>query len=126
MPSTTDTLTSLPSFRHRGKPRRAAPSSLKPEMSSARALACQLSDCAKMIERNALVMMLSDAPEGPHQFRVGLRRLRAALKAFRNLLDPARRKSSTPGPVILGGPLRNGATPTSPSWIYSNQPRRPV
>lgn len=42
-----------------------------------------------MIERNALVLLLDDAPEGPHQFRVGLRRLRSALKAFRPAVSRA-------------------------------------
>ncbi len=87
MSPATVTNSSLSTFRDRGQPRRARPSSLHPEMSAARAFASQLTDSVKMVERNALVMMLSDVPEGPHQYRVGLRRLRAAVKAFRSLLD---------------------------------------
>ena len=88
MPPSTAAIASVTSFRRRGAARRAKASSLQVEMSSARAFASQLHDSIKMIERNALVMMLSDAPEGPHQFRVGLRRLRAAVKAFRSMLEP--------------------------------------
>lgn len=40
----------------------------------------------QMIDDNRAVVLTSPSPEGPHQMRVGLRRLRAALKVFRPLL----------------------------------------
>ena len=40
------------------------------------------------IETNARGVLVSDDPEFLHQLRVGLRRLRAALRAFRGLLPP--------------------------------------
>ena len=39
------------------------------------------------ILKNLAVVQASDDPEGPHQMRVGLRRLRSALKAFRPVID---------------------------------------
>ncbi len=39
-------------------------------------------DCFAQIAQNAAVVAVSDAPEGPHQLRVGLRRLRTALAVF--------------------------------------------
>ena len=41
----------------------------------------------EQIERNARGVLLSDDPEFLHQLRVGLRRLRAALRAFRDVLS---------------------------------------
>jgi CHAD domain-containing protein len=40
------------------------------------------------IESNARGVLLSDEPEFLHQLRVGMRRLRAALRAFRSILVP--------------------------------------
>lgn len=39
-------------------------------------------DCLAQIATNMVVVAVSDAPEGPHQLRVGLRRLRSALAVF--------------------------------------------
>jgi inorganic triphosphatase YgiF len=44
---------------------------------------------AKQINANRAVVMATDDPEGAHQLRVGLRRLRTALRAFSPLLDDA-------------------------------------
>ncbi|MEM9198103.1 MAG: CHAD domain-containing protein [Pseudomonadota bacterium] len=42
-----------------------------------------LRDCLAQIAENAVVIAADDAPEGPHQLRVGLRRLRTALGLFK-------------------------------------------
>ncbi len=46
-----------------------------------------LVSCMDQIAANRDVTLDSDAPEGPHQLRVGLRRLRSALKVHHALLD---------------------------------------
>lgn len=76
--------------RHSIAPRRAGPSPIAADMTAAGAVAALLGASAGMVERNALVMMLSDIPGGPHQFRVGLRRMRTALRAGRWPLGRAR------------------------------------
>lgn len=43
-------------------------------------------DCYAQIATNMAVIAVSDDPEGPHQLRVGLRRLRSAFTVFRRLL----------------------------------------
>jgi len=43
--------------------------------------------CHEQISHNWKVLMVSSHPEGPHQFRVGLRRLRSVLDGFEELLD---------------------------------------
>lgn len=46
-------------------------------------------DCFAQISGNLVVVAESDAPEGPHQLRVGLRRLRTALAVFAPSLGSA-------------------------------------
>jgi inorganic triphosphatase YgiF len=46
-----------------------------------------VSSVATQIQNNRRVGLETDDPEGPHQLRVGLRRLRSALRAFRPLID---------------------------------------
>lgn len=41
-----------------------------------------LRDCLAQISANIPVVMETEAPEGPHQLRIGLRRLRTALRVF--------------------------------------------
>jgi inorganic triphosphatase YgiF len=48
-----------------------------------------LRDCFAQIAQNAVVIAETDAIEGPHQLRVGLRRLRTALGVFAPSLGPA-------------------------------------
>jgi inorganic triphosphatase YgiF len=45
--------------------------------------------CAAQILANVEAVEASDDTEGPHQLRVGLRRLRTGLRVFRPILDPA-------------------------------------
>jgi triphosphatase len=59
---------------------------------------------------NRLVVLGSDDPEGPHQLRIGLRRLRTALRAFRPLIDlPATRDLNKHARSLAGiiGELRD-------------------
>ncbi|SHM96696.1 CYTH and CHAD domain-containing protein [Roseibium suaedae] len=44
--------------------------------------------CYEQIAQNRLVILTSDDPEGPHQFRIGLRRLRSAFRLFSKALVP--------------------------------------
>jgi CHAD domain-containing protein len=47
--------------------------------------ACRVA--VQQVLHNWTVVLRSDDPEGPHQMRVGLRRLRSALRAFRSVID---------------------------------------
>jgi triphosphatase len=55
---------------------------LAPDCTAEQAFAATLMHCLRHIARNASVVVDSREPEGVHQIRVGLRRLRAALSAF--------------------------------------------
>lgn len=48
-----------------------------------------LRSCLKQISENRVVVLASEDPEGPHQLRVGLRRLRSAFRLFKPILNPA-------------------------------------
>lgn len=52
------------------------------------ALKAVLHSCFVQIASNVPVVIDGTDPEGPHQLRVGLRRLRSALKIFRKVIDP--------------------------------------
>ncbi|MEO1000824.1 MAG: CHAD domain-containing protein, partial [Pseudomonadota bacterium] len=60
--------------------RRARVVSLDPKGGPAAALRALLLECLEQIAANAELIAVSPAPEGPHQLRVGLRRLRAVLR----------------------------------------------
>ncbi|WP_420413139.1 CHAD domain-containing protein [Roseibium sp.] len=47
-----------------------------------------LRSCLTQIAENRLAILTSDDPEGPHQLRIGLRRLRSAFRLFRPALNP--------------------------------------
>ncbi|MTI43455.1 inorganic triphosphatase YgiF [Roseibium hamelinense] len=47
-----------------------------------------LRSCLSQIAHNRIVMLESGDPEGPHQLRVGLRRLRSAFRMFKPVLNP--------------------------------------
>jgi CHAD domain-containing protein len=70
------------------------------DLATAEAAAGALRDALAQIEKALRRILVSDDPEGPHQMRVGLRRLRTALSLFepalgkattRNLSDAARK-----------------------------------
>ncbi len=70
------------------------------------ALALQATVVAAELHR----LFTSDEPEGPHQLRVGLRRLRAAERLFRPLLEPAVAAEIAEGARTMGrlvAPLRD-------------------
>ena len=69
-------------------PVRARPERLAPDMSAAEAFAAVVANCLEQIRANEAVVLASRDPEGIHQFRVGVRRLRAAIDVFRSLLTP--------------------------------------
>ncbi|GGB38137.1 inorganic triphosphatase [Roseibium aquae] len=62
---------------------------LDPEETAERAFREILRSCLDQITHNRLVVLQSDAPEGPHQLRVGLRRLRSAFRLFKPVIHPA-------------------------------------
>lgn len=65
---------------------------LKSSQTSETAAAAVLRSCLDQIDAGRGAILASDDPEGPHQLRVGLRRLRAALTFFRPAIDsPAAR-----------------------------------
>jgi len=64
------------------EPRNARAVPLDPDQTAESAARDVLIECARQIAANVTVVGASDAPEGPHQLRVGLRRLRTALALF--------------------------------------------
>jgi len=68
------------------EPRRARRVSFGPASSAEAAAAAALAECLSQIDANAAACLASDAPRGPHQLRVGLRRLRSALGLWRDEL----------------------------------------
>lgn len=75
-------------------PRFAAPIAFAPEVSVEHGFRDVLRSCLTQICDNRIVVLKSRDPEGPHQLRVGLRRLRSAFRLFRPMLNPA-----TTGPL---------------------------
>lgn len=66
---------------------RAAPPALQRSMSGDAAFAAIVDGCAEMVARNAVLALSEDDPSGPHQLRVGIRRLRVALTVHRPWID---------------------------------------
>jgi len=74
-------------------PQRARHPALSGGETCAQALALFVDSAAVQIELNRRAVLETDDPEAAHQLRVGLRRLRSALRAFRPLHDsPATRE----------------------------------
>mgnify|MGYP005838294213 CR=1 FL=1 len=76
-----------------GAPLACGPLATRPEAPAAgtpaaEVFAKRLGQLAPAIARNLHVTLTTDAPEGPHQLRVALRRLRVALRVFRPILLP--------------------------------------
>jgi triphosphatase len=67
---------------------KAAPVELRPDMHAGDGLRVIGRSCLRQVADNAPALEASD-PEGVHQMRVGLRRLRAAMSLFRDLLTDA-------------------------------------
>ena len=68
------------------EPRFAGPAVLPAKATCAQALELVLRECAAQISANVEVVLALNVPEGPHQLRVGLRRLRSAIGLFRKVL----------------------------------------
>ena len=69
------------------RPRKSEPVSLSADQTAGDAFLTIARSCARQVLANLEATLQSDDPEGPHQLRIGLRRLRGALRAHRNLLD---------------------------------------
>ena len=69
-------------------PERAQPVELDGGMRVRDAIAAVVRNCLRQIRNNGPCVERGEDPEGVHQMRVGVRRLRAALAAFRELLAP--------------------------------------
>lgn len=67
----------------------AAPVRFERGATTEHALRDVLRSCLTQISENRLAVLASEAPEGPHQLRVGLRRLRSAFRIFKPILNPA-------------------------------------
>ncbi len=71
----------------RPEPRRAEPVRLELEMSAAQAFVEIARNCVAQLRANEEPVRHGEDPEGVHQLRVGVRRLRALVGIFRNDLD---------------------------------------
>ncbi len=67
-------------------PRNASPVPLFATMTSEIAARDILRECFEQISANIDVVLNTEAPEGPHQLRIGLRRLRAAFGIFKPII----------------------------------------
>lgn len=70
-------------------PRKAEPVRLVRGLSAEEAATAILRECLDQVAANMLAIGQTDDPEGPHQLRVGLRRLRAAFAVFRPVIGRA-------------------------------------
>ena len=68
------------------RPVKAARTSVRPGMTAGDAMAAVIGDCLEQVAANEAAVLSTDDPEGPHQMRVGLRRLRVALSLAQRLL----------------------------------------
>lgn len=91
-------------------PRMAKKVLLKPSQTAELAARDVLRECFDQVISNVTVVLQSDDPEGPHQLRVGLRRLRAAFAMFAEPLGSPALCELADGARSLGrtvGPLRD-------------------
>ncbi|MBK0397639.1 CHAD domain-containing protein [Limibaculum sp. M0105] len=68
------------------EPRKSRVTPLDPDMTAEAAAQAVLAECLDQVAANAEAVRAGDDPEGPHQLRIGLRRLRSALKLWRGPL----------------------------------------
>ena len=73
--------------RPRLKPERAQDVQLAVDASCAEALGQFVESASGQIIANRAVVLETDDPEGPHQLRIGLRRLRSAIRLMRSVFD---------------------------------------
>jgi triphosphatase len=70
-------------------PEKAKPAKIRAHDTCAKAFAAVLASAARQITVNRQALLQSDDPESAHQMRVGVRRLRSALRALRPLIGRA-------------------------------------
>ncbi|WP_417677613.1 CHAD domain-containing protein [Roseibium sp.] len=70
------------------RPKSAGDIALPPDETVELAFREILRSCLTQIADNRVAILESDDPEGPHQFRIGLRRLRSAFRLFKPVLNP--------------------------------------
>lgn len=68
-------------------PRKALVVPLAPDEAISEAIRQTLRECLDQISLNLVVVAQSNAPEGPHQLRVGLRRLRSMISVYGKAMD---------------------------------------
>jgi triphosphatase len=77
------------------EPRKAGTIDLSPEMTAEEAAQAILRECFEQIANNRNAVLRLDDPEGPHQLRIGLRRLRSAFSIFKPAIgNPETRRLS--------------------------------
>ncbi len=69
------------------KPAKATPLDLPPNCDVAEAFTLIAAHCMASLHANELAVIENEDPEGIHQFRVALRRLRSIIRAYRDLMD---------------------------------------
>jgi inorganic triphosphatase YgiF len=74
------------------EPRKAQTINLKKKAGVADSAGQVLGECAEQVFANVDAVIASGEPEGPHQLRIGLRRLRCALSLFRAVIDDSQRR----------------------------------
>jgi|SRR5215831_11775078 len=73
--------------RARAEPEKARPARIVKRNTCVEAFSAILASAIRQIAVNRQAVLQTDDPEGAHQLRIGLRRLRSALRALRPLLD---------------------------------------
>jgi CHAD domain-containing protein len=68
-------------------PEKARPARISTQHTCVEAFSAILASATRQIVVNRQTILLTDDPEGAHQMRIGLRRLRSALRALRPLVD---------------------------------------
>ncbi|MEO1531988.1 MAG: CHAD domain-containing protein [Pseudomonadota bacterium] len=85
------------------RPRTAEAPAISPDSTVEAAGREILAECFAQIAANVEAVQAGDDPEGPHQLRVGLRRLRSALKLMRPAFDGQRFRAIEAEAKWLGG-----------------------
>jgi len=72
---------------HDPEPHKATPITLSPELSTEEAFVAIVNNCLDQLRANEEAVLSTEDDEAIHQFRVALRRLRAIVSAYRDLVD---------------------------------------
>jgi inorganic triphosphatase YgiF len=96
--------------QHEVQPRNARDVPLTRGMTSEIAARDILRECFEQISANVDVVLATEVPEGPHQLRIGLRRLRSAFGVFKPIIGHPEMQRLNDEAKVLGahvGALRN-------------------